>query len=240
MTMSIKVNASVLCADFTKLESQIKMCEDAGAQMIHVDVMDGHFVPNITIGPVIVQAIRRTTKLPIEAHLMIENPGLYIEDFINAGADIISLQVECYGQRTKDSRAFGQYPKVLESFDADAARVDIAKVKSKGKKVFLVVNPATGLCFDALLKEIDGVLIMSVNPGFAKQKFMPEVLEKIKVLRSRFAGDIEVDGGVNAETAPAIVEAGANLLVSASYFFGSPNPKDVVKFLKSLKPGFEM
>ena len=234
MSNSIKVNASVLCADFTKLESQIKMCEDAGAEMIHVDVMDGHFVPNITIGPVIVEAIRKTTKLPIEAHLMIENPGLYIDDFINAGTDIISLQVECYGTRTKESRGFGQYPKVSESFDAQAARVDIAKVKARGKKVFLVSNPATPLCFDEVLKEIDGVLVMSVNPGFAKQKFMPEVLEKIRSLRSRFKGDIEVDGGVNAQTAPDVIKAGANLLVSASYFFGSPNPKDVVKFLKSL------
>ncbi len=237
MLMSIKVNASVLCADFTKLESQIRMCEDAGAEMIHVDVMDGHFVPNITIGPVILQAIRRTTKLPIEAHLMIENPGLYVEDFINAGADIISLQVECYGARTESSRSFGQYPKVLEKFDPALALVDINKVKSRNKKVFLVVNPATALCFDSLLDKIDGVLVMSVNPGFANQKFMPEVLEKIKNLRARFRGDIEVDGGVNAQTAPDIVKAGANLLVSASYFFGAPNPKEVVKFLKSLQAG---
>ncbi len=234
MSKNIKVNASVLCADFTKLENQIKLCEDAGAEMIHVDVMDGHFVPNITIGPVIVQAIRRTTQLPIEAHLMIENPGLYIDDFINAGTDIVSLQVECYGTRTKESRGFGQFPKVLESFNAQAALVDIAKVKAKSKKVFLVANPATPLCFDSLLRDIDGVLLMSVNPGFANQKFMPEILEKIKILRSRFKGDIEVDGGVNAQTASDIVKAGANLLVSASYFFGSPNPKDVVKFLKSL------
>jgi ribulose-phosphate 3-epimerase len=236
--MSIKVNASVLCADFTKLESQIKMCEDAGVEMIHVDVMDGHFVPNITIGPVIVEAIRRTTKLPIEAHLMIENPGLYIKDFISAGSDIISLQVECYGVRTVESRSFGQYPKVLETFDAAAAARDIAKVKAGGNKVFLVANPATPLCFDTLLKDIDGVLMMSVNPGFAKQKFMPEILAKIKDLRARFAGDIEVDGGVNAQTAPDIVQAGANLLVSASYFFGSSHPQDAVKFLKSLSKRF--
>lgn len=234
MTKPIKVNASVLCSDFTQLDRQIKMCEDAGAEMIHVDVMDGHFVPNITIGPVIVEAIRRLTKLPIESHLMIENPGLYIEDFINAGSDIISLQVECYGQRTKESSAFGQYPKVLERFDSLAAGRDIAKIKARGKNVFLVANPATPLCFDEVLKDIDGVLLMSVNPGFAKQKFMPEVLPKIKALAGRFNGDIEVDGGVNAQTAPDIVKAGANLLVSASYFFGSPNPKDVVKYLKNL------
>ncbi len=210
------------------------MSQDAGAEMIHVDVMDGHFVPNITIGPVIVAAIRKVTTLPIETHLMIENPGVYIDDFIKAGADIISLQVECYGERTDESKAFGKYPKVLKTFDAQAALRDISKIKSAGKKVFLVVNPDTPLCFDELLKDIDGVLIMSVNPGFANQKFMPIALDKIRTLRSRFKGDIEVDGGVNAQTAPDVIKAGANLLVSASYFFGSPNPKDVVKFLKSL------
>lgn len=234
MPSHIKVNASVLSADFTKLGDQIKLSEDAGAEMIHVDVMDGHFVPNITIGPVIVEAIRRITKLPIESHLMIENPGLRIDDFIKAGSDIISLQVECYGERTKESAGFGQFPKVLQKFDAKAAMVDIAKIKSKGKKVFLVANPDTPLCFDEVLKSIDGVLVMSVNPGFAGQKFMPVALDKIRNLRSRFKGDIEVDGGVNAQTAPEVIKAGANLLVSASYFFGSPNPGDVVKYLKSL------
>jgi len=234
MLHHIKVNASVLSADFSKLGEAVKMSEDAGAEMIHVDVMDGHFVPNITIGPIIVAAIRRVTKLPIEAHLMIENPGIYIDDFINAGTDIISLQVECYGERTEESKAFGKFPKVLKTFNGQAALVDIAKIKSAGRRVFLVVNPDTPLCFDEILSKIDGVLIMSVNPGFANQKFMPIALEKIRTLRTRFKGDIEVDGGVNAQTAPQVVKAGANLLVSASYFFGSPNPKDVVKFLKSL------
>ena len=234
MSKHIKVNASVLSADFSKLGEAVKMSQDAGAEMIHVDVMDGHFVPNITIGPVIVAAIRKVTTLPIETHLMIENPGVYIEDFIKAGADIISLQVECYGERTDESKAFGKYPKVLKKFDSAAALADIAKIKSAGKKVFLVVNPDTPLCFDELLGNIDGVLIMSVNPGFANQKFMPIALDKIRTLRGRFNGDIEVDGGVNAETAPQVVKAGANLLVSASYFFGAPNPRDVVKYLKSL------
>lgn len=230
----VKVNASVLSSDFTKLGEQIRMCEQAGVDLIHVDVMDGHFVPNITIGPIIVEAIRKVTKLPIEAHLMIENPGTYIDDFIKAGADIISLQVECYGQRKKECSGFGQYPKLIDRFDSAACRKDIQRIHAKGKKVFLVANPATPLLFEELLSEIDGVLIMSVNPGFAGQKFMPEVLPKIRDLVSRFKGDIEIDGGVNKDTAPEVVKAGANMLVSASYFFGAPSPKEAVKFLHSL------
>ena len=234
MSKSIQVGASVLCADFTRLGDQVRMCEDAGADLIHVDVMDGHFVPNISIGPVIVQAIRRVTRLPIEAHLMIEHPGFYIQDFINAGSDIISLQVECYGTRRKESREFGQFPKELESFDPQAALADIWKIKSGGKKAFVVVNPGTPLCFDGVLKDIDGVLVMSVNPGFAGQKFIPEVLPKIAALRAKFTGDIAVDGGVNAETAPGAARAGANIMVTASYFFGSNDPPAAVKFLKRL------
>jgi ribulose-phosphate 3-epimerase len=231
----IQVSASILCADFTRLGDEIKKCESAGVDALHVDVMDGHFVPNITIGPVIVQALRPKTSLPIETHLMIENPWLMIDSFIDAGADIVSLQVECYGERRPNCRQPDQYPKEVDTINADKLRADVRKIKARGKKAHLVVNPGTPLCFDSLLNEIDGVLVMSVNPGFAKQKFMPIAVPKIEELRKNFQGDIAVDGGVNAETAPLVVKAGANVLATASYFFGAPSPKDVVSYLKGLR-----
>jgi len=234
MSNPIKINASILCADFTKLGDEIKRCEDAGVDMFHVDVMDGHFVPNITVGQIIVQAVRSVTKLPIEAHLMIEHPGMYIDSFSEAGADIISIQAECYGQLRPQCRGLGQFPKEVDSIDAARAGKDILRIKEKGKRAFMVLNPGTPLCVDALLNDLDGVMIMSVNPGFARQKFMPAAIPRIQDLRRKFSGDIEVDGGINEVTAPEAVKAGANILATASYFFGSDKPKDVVKYLKEL------
>lgn len=228
----IQVSASILGADLSVLAQEIKKSEFSGCDQIHVDVMDGHFVPNITIGQVIIQAIRPLTKLPIDAHLMIEHPGDYIDSFIKAGADIISIHAECYGSRKAHALAWNGYPKEIEVLDVSAARKDILRIKGQGKKAFLAVNPGTAFCYESLLKELDGVLVMSVNPGFAGQKFMPEVLEKIKALRAIFDGDITIDGGINDQTAPMAVQAGANILVTASYFFGAPNPKEVVSKLK--------
>ncbi len=202
--------------------------------MLHVDVMDGHFVPNITVGQIIVQTVRSVTKLPIEAHLMIEHPGMYIDSFADAGADIISIQAECYGQLKPQCRGLGQFPKEVDSIDAQKARKDILRIKEKGKKAFMVINPGTPLCIGALLDDLDGVMIMSVNPGFARQKFMPAAIPRIEDLRRKFSGDIEVDGGINEVTAPEAVKAGANILATASYFFGSDKPKEVVKYLKGL------
>lgn len=234
MPKEIKINASILCADFTKLGDEIKRCEDAGVDMFHVDVMDGHFVPNITVGQIIVQTLRSITRLPIEAHLMIEHPGMYIDSFAEAGADIISIQAECYGPLRPQCRGLGQFPKEVDSIDAAKARKDILRIKGKGKKAFMVINPGTPLCVDAFLNDLDGVMIMSVNPGFARQKFMPAAIPRIENLRRKFNGDIEVDGGVNEATAPEAVKAGANILATASYFFGAQKPAEVVKYLKSL------
>ncbi len=234
MPREIQISASILCCDFTKLGDEIKKCEDAGVDSIHVDVMDGHFVPNITIGQAIVETIRPLTAIPIEAHLMIEHPFMYIDSFIAAGADIISIHAECYGRLKEGCRELGQFPKEVESIDAENAQKDIRHIREKGRKAFMAVNPGTPLCFDSLLADLDGVLVMSVNPGFAKQKFMPAAIPKIEHLRRIFDGDIAVDGGINDLTAPEAVKAGANILATASYFFSSHKPKETVKFLKEL------
>ncbi len=236
MPRPIQVSASILCADFTKLGEEIKKCEEAGVDSIHVDVMDGHFVPTITIGQIIVKAIRPITKLPIETHLMIEYPWDYIDQFIDVGADIVSIHVECYGKLKASARRPAQYPKAVDKIDVRKAKKDIDRIKQRGKKVFLVINPGTPLCLGSLLKDVDGVLVMSVNPGYANQKFMPEVLPKIERLRKEFYGDISIDGGINGSTASQAVKAGANILATASYFFGSNNPKELVRILKKLRP----
>jgi len=236
MNKTIKVSVSILCADFKHLASEIKKCEDAGADMLHVDVMDGHFVPVITVGKMIVDAIRPITKLPIEAHLMIENPYAHIDDFLNAGVDIISAHAECYGERREGCRNFGEYPKEVDAVNAELVRRDMKKIQEKGKKFVMTINPGTPLCFDELLQEIDGVLVMSVNPGFSNQKFMSSALPKLEELSKTFQGDISVDGGINDKTAQGVVDAGANILATASYFFGAQNPSDAVKYLKSLRP----
>ncbi|HLD70162.1 MAG TPA: ribulose-phosphate 3-epimerase [Candidatus Omnitrophota bacterium] len=229
---SVQVSASILCADFSRLNEEIEKTQDAGCDFLHVDVMDGHFVPNITIGQVMVKAMRPLTKLPIEAHLMIEHPTYYIDSFVDAGADIISIHAECYGPRRKNCQKWEEFPKEVDTIDVASLREAILKIKKRGKKAFVTLNPGTPLCIEPLLKDIDGVLIMSVNPGFAGQKFMPEVLGKIKELRKTFGGDIEIDGGINEATAPAAVEAGANILVTASYFFGAKNPLESVRRLR--------
>jgi len=214
----IKIAPSILSADFSNLGEEIKKVEAAGADLIHIDVMDGHFVPNITIGPFIVKACRKITKLPLDVHLMIENPDRYIPDFAKAGADIITIQVEA--------------SKNLDE--------DIELIKRNNVKPGVVVNPATPIekVFPVLNKVVM-ILLMSVNPGFEAQKFMPEVLPKIRELkknleRKALKVDIEVDGGINLETAKEVVKAGANVLVAGSAIFYAKDYKDIIRKFKSL------
>ncbi|PAF40231.1 ribulose-phosphate 3-epimerase [Terribacillus saccharophilus] len=195
-----KIAPSILSADFANLANEIRDVEKGGADYIHVDVMDGHFVPNITIGPLIVEAIRPVTKLPLDVHLMIENPDQYIEAFIKAGADIITVHQEAcvHLHRT------------------------IMMIKEQGVKAGVVLNPATPVSLiEEILPELDMVLLMTVNPGFGGQRFIPSVLKKVEELsRLREAleldFEIEIDGGVNIETAGLCTDAGADVLVAGS------------------------
>lgn len=234
MTKPIEVSASILSADFAKLGEDVKRSEAAGVDRFHVDCMDGHFVPNLTIGPVIIQAMRPYTKLPIEAHLMIEHPGDYIESYAKVGADIIQIQVECYGKRRAACSQYGQWPKEVDSIDSHALSKDLQRIRKLGKKAFIVINPGTPLLKE-VLPDCDGVLIMSVNPGFAGQKFIPSVLSKLQELKTYFKGDLAVDGGINSQTAPEAVKAGAHVLITASYLYGAAHLQDSVQFLKALK-----
>ena len=214
--MKIKIAPSILSADFSCLDRQIKKVESAGADMLHIDVMDGHFVPNITIGPVVVKYIRRVTKLPLDVHLMIENPEKFIDDFVRAGSDMITVHIEAI-----NAKRYMLYAK---------------RLKSKGIKVGISLNPATPLSkIKPLLDMVDFVLIMSVNPGFSGQAFIPEVLPKIKELRSIFGGDISVDGGVNDKVAGSIIKAGANILAAGSYIFGAMNTKLAIERIRNAK-----
>jgi len=222
MNKPIEVSASILAADFCNLARDIKRCEDAGVTRLHIDCMDGHFVPNMTIGPVVVESVRKHTKLLLEAHLMIEHPGDYIESYVKAGTDIIQLQLECYGERKSSCRLWDQWPKEIEKVDIPALRADLKRIRNFGKKAFVVFNPGTPLC-EEILSDCEGVLIMSVNPGFSGQKFMSEALPKLERLKTIFKGDIAIDGGINAQTAPLAVKAGAHVLITASYLFSSDN-----------------
>ncbi|MBF0512316.1 MAG: ribulose-phosphate 3-epimerase [Candidatus Omnitrophica bacterium] len=233
MKKNTEISASVLSADFCHLARDLKRCEDAGVTRFHIDCMDGHFVPNLTIGPPVIESIRQHTTLLLEAHLMIEHPGKYIERYAQAGADIIQLQAECYGERLSSCRLWDQWPKEISELDIPALRADLSTIRKLGKKAFVVFNPGTPLC-ESILDDCDGVLIMSVNPGFSGQSFMPGVLPKVERLKEIFKGDIAIDGGINAQTSPQALQAGANVLITASYLFGADNISDAVKELKKV------
>lgn len=214
--MKVQIAPSILSADFAKLGSEIKAVEEAGADLIHVDVMDGRFVPNITIGPLVVKAIRPITSLPLDVHLMIVEPERYIDDFARAGADIITVHVE----------ACTHLHRVIQ------------QIKASGKMAGAVLNPATPLdLLEYVLEDLDMVLIMSVNPGFGGQSFIPSALGKIRRLRKMVEEHglktrIEVDGGVNASTIGDVVEAGADICVAGSAIFGKPDYRQAIAALR--------
>jgi len=213
-----KIAPSILSADFSKLATEIIDVENGGADYIHIDVMDGHFVPNITMGPIVVEAIRPITKLPLDVHLMIQNPDQYIEAFAKAGADYISVHVEACPHLHRT----------------------IQHIKSLGVKAGVVLNPATPIeMIQHIMNDVDLVLLMTVNPGFGGQSFIPAVLPKIKRVKE-YADknglniEIEVDGGVNAETAKLCVDAGANVLVAGSAIYNHKDRKKAIEALKHI------
>ena len=214
----IQISPSILSADFSQLGNEIKKLEQGGADLIHVDVMDGHFVPNLTIGPPVIKNLRKYTKLPFDVHLMISPVHKYIENYANAGADIITI-----------------HPEATENL-----KKSISLIKKFGKKVGVSLNPKTEI--NTLIDEIDDidlVLVMSVNPGFGGQKFMPEVLDKIKELKrikdkNQYHFDIEVDGGINFSNSKIVLEAGADILVSGTTVF-KENNGDIKTNIKKLK-----
>ena len=203
----IQIAPSILSADFTRLAEEVRAAERAGADRIHIDVMDGRFVPNISMGPFIVEAIDSLTDLPLEAHLMIEEPDRYIDVFMDAGADVIIVHQE----------NTAHLHRVIES------------VRERGKQAGVALNPATpAQVLDGIIDDLDLVLVMSVNPGFSGQRFIESVLPKIRRIRDTITDrgidcDLEVDGGVNADTAPAAVSAGVNILVAATAVFKHPD-----------------
>ena len=213
---SLMIAPSILSADFTRLGDEIRAVEAAGADVIHVDVMDGHFVPNITIGPLVVRAVRAVTDLPVDVHLMITVPDRYLKDFIDAGADWVTVHVEAcvHLHRT------------------------LACIKDLGRKAGAVLNPATSLTtLDYVLAEVDLVMLMSVNPGFGGQSFIPSAIDKIRRLRQMLdavnpGAGIEVDGGIGPATIGAVAEAGANIFVAGSAIYGQAEYGPVIRDLR--------
>jgi len=212
----IKIAPSILSADFSRLGEEIRAAENAGADLIHVDVMDGHFVPNITIGPLVVKAVKKVASIPLDVHLMIEDPDKYIKDFAESGADIITVHAEACVHLHRS----------------------IQNIKECGVKAAVSINPATPLSnIELILPIVDMVLLMSVNPGFGGQKFIPEVLLKIRQLKSLITGsklkaEIEVDGGVTVDNVAEVQTAGADIVVMGNAFYNSKDYAETVRVVR--------
>jgi len=217
-----KISPSLLASDFANLERDIKMVEKGGAHLLHIDVMDGHFVPNITMGPPVVAAIKKVASVPLDVHLMIDNPGLYIDDFAKAGAGYITVHQEA---------------------TVHLHRV-IQQIKAHGIKAGVSINPHTPLCMiKEILEDVDMVLIMSVNPGFGGQSFIPQTLDKVRKLREILHEraldhvEIEIDGGIKLDNIKEVVDAGVDVVVSGSGIFKADDPAEMVRKMREVIGG---
>lgn len=209
--LKVKIAPSILSADFARLGQEVQEVEKAGCEIIHVDVMDGHFVPNLTIGPLVVKALRKVTRLPLDVHLMIDEPIRYVEDFAKAGSDWLTIHVEA----TQDVSG------------------TLRKIKECGMKTGLSLRPGTAVeALEPYLDGLDLILVMSVEPGFGGQAFMPEQMQKVTWLKQRFKGEISVDGGVNRDTYRTVVDAGATILVAGSAVFGAADRRQAIEELR--------
>ena len=215
--MTVLIAASILSADFAALGAAVQVAERGGADLIHVDIMDGHFVPNLTMGPAVVAALRKVTGVPLDVHLMIEEPDRYLEAFVRAGAAMISVHVE-----------------VLPHLHRT-----IQRIKELGVRAGVAINPATPVgVLEAIADDLDHVLVMTVNPGFGGQTFIPRSESKIRAVRALLdergsRAPIEVDGGIDPATAPRVVAAGASILVAGNAIFGSPDPERATRELRA-------
>ncbi len=216
--MTARIAASLLSADFARIGEAVELAERSGADLIHVDIMDGHFVPNLTLGPRLVAAVRKRTRLPIDVHLMVENPRAFVTPFHEAGADWISLHVEATAHLHKD----------------------VTMIKQLGRMAGVALNPGTPLAaLDEILGEADFVLVMSVNPGWGGQSFIPSSLDKIRALKARLRRDgrdipIEVDGGIKLDNMEDIIRAGMDVVVAGSAIFEAPDPAGVIREMKRI------
>ncbi len=230
---SIKVSASILSADFLKLGDEIKAVELAGVDSLHLDVMDNHMAPSLSFGPPIIKPVRAMTQLPLDAHLMIDAPWLFFDAYINCNVNDICFHIEAYDKRNVQHEQILSQSRVAQEIDYQRLENDIYYLKTHNIKAGITINPNTDpSVLLPILNQVDSVLVMSVHPGFSGQSFIEQSIQRVHQIRESFSGDIKVDGGVNNTNAKALTDAGANILISASYLFGSPNYKSAIDSLR--------
>jgi ribulose-phosphate 3-epimerase len=212
----VLISPSLLACDFGRLKDEIQQVQDAGADWLHVDVMDGHFVPNLTMGPVVVEAVRKASRVPLDIHLMLDHPQDYFKSFMDAGADFLTVHLEAASLK-----------------DPAALRKTLEGIRKIGARAGLSIRPKTPAeAMKPFLDVIDLILVMSVEPGFGGQAFIPEAIPKVRQLRGWYSGDISVDGGINAQTGKQMRDAGANVLVAGTSIFRTPSYKEAIRSIR--------